>query len=75
MRIAFCYKWTPVASLLVPYTLFGLDTLNDELGRPFDDLDNTLPINSIANIIERDICAAIGQPLPKLIKPINYILK
>ena len=67
--------WTPVASLLVAYTLFGLDALSDELERPFDDLDNTLPINSIANIIERDICAAIGQPLPNLIKPINYILK
>jgi len=64
-----------VASLLVPYTLFVVDTLSDKLDRPFDDLDNALLINSITNIIERDICAAIGQPPSSLIKPINFILK
>ena len=53
------YKWTPVVSLLVTNKLFSLDALSDELQRPFDNLDNTLPINSIANIIERGICAAL----------------
>ena len=71
----FFYKWTPVVSLLVAYTLFSLDALSDELERPFDDLDNTLLINSIANIIERDICAALDKPLPNLVVPINHILK
>ena len=75
INLPFRYKCTLFASLHIPYTLFVNHALSDKLDRPFYDLDNTLPVNSIANIIERDICAAIGQPLPKLIKPINFILK
>ena len=51
------------------------DSLSDEFDSQFDELDNVLPINSIANIIERDMCSAIDQPLPNLIQQINFILK
>lgn len=67
--------WTPIASLLVAYTLFGLDALSDELERPFGTLDNVLPVNSMATTIERDVCAAIGRPLPPPLFPINYVLR
>lgn len=67
--------WTPVASLLVAYTLFGLDALSDELERPFSALDNVLPIYAMATTIERDVCAAIGRPLPEPIAVVNYILR
>lgn len=67
--------WTPIASLLVAYTLFGLDALSDELERPFSTLDNVLPIYSLATTIERDVCAAIGHPLPAPVEVVNYILR
>ena len=67
--------WTPVASLLVAYTLFGLDALSDELERPFSNIDNVLPIYAMATIIERDVCAALGLPLPKPVEPIDFILR
>ena len=67
--------WTPVASLLVAYTLFGLDALSDELERPFSNIDNVLPIYAMATIIERDVCAAIGLPLPKPVEPVDFILR
>ena len=67
--------WTPVASLLVAYTLFGLDALSDELERPFSNLDNVLPVYAMATIIERDVCAAIGLPLPKPVEPVDFILR
>lgn len=47
--------WAPVASLLVAYTLFGSDALSEELKCPFDDLDDALPLNSITNIVKRDM--------------------
>ncbi|AQT44404.1 putative membrane protein [Bartonella apihabitans] len=67
--------WTPVASLLVAYTLFGLDALSDELERPFSNIDNVLPIYAMATIIERDVCAALGLPLPKPVEPVDFILR
>jgi len=67
----FIISETPLARTYLLFTLFGLNALSDKLDRPFDDLDNTLPINSISNIIERDICAALGQPLPNLVAAIN----
>lgn len=67
--------WTPVASLLVAYTLFGLDALSDELERPFSSIDNVLPIYAMATTIERDVCAAIGRPLPEPLAAVNYVLR
>ncbi|AQT46799.1 MULTISPECIES: bestrophin family protein [Bartonella] len=67
--------WTPVASLLVAYTLFGLDALSDELEQPFSNIDNVLPMYSMATTIERDVCAAIHLPLPKPVEPVDFILR
>lgn len=67
--------WTPVASLLVAYTLFGLDALSDELEQPFGKLKNALPIHAMAVMIERDICAAIEKPMPEPAAAINYVLR
>lgn len=67
--------WTPVASLLVAYTLFGLDALSDEMERPFGTLDNALPIYSLATTIDRDVCAATNRPLPAPVEVVNYILR
>lgn len=67
--------WTPVASLLVAYTLFGLDALSDEMERPFGTLDNALPIYSLATTIDRDVCAAIKRPLPAPVEVVNFILR
>lgn len=67
--------WTPVASLLVAYTLFGLDALSDEMERPFGTLDNALPIYSLATTIDRDVCAAINRPLPAPVEVVNFILR
>ncbi|MET3927100.1 bestrophin family protein [Devosia sp. 2618] len=66
---------TPFATALIAYTFFGLDALGDELEEPFGNEPNDLPIAAIADMIELNLRAALGETgLPPAPKPVNYLL-
>ncbi len=66
---------TPVATMLVAYTFFGLDALGDELEAPFGLRANTLPLTALAQTIEIVLREAMGETdLPKLPEPVNNVL-
>ncbi len=66
---------TPIATMLVAYTFFGLDALGDELEEPFGLRANNLPLTALAQTIEIILREAMGEPdLPKLPEPVNNVL-
>ncbi|GGF51617.1 membrane protein [Azorhizobium oxalatiphilum] len=65
----------PIASGIVAYTFFGLDTLGDELEEPFGESPNDLPIGAIAETITINLREALGETdLPPLPQPVDYVL-
>ncbi|MGJ7916093.1 bestrophin family protein [Massilia sp. LXY-6] len=66
---------TPVVTLLVAYTFFGLDALGDEIEEPFGTSDHDLPLEAICRTIEIDLRTALGDPtLPPPLMPVDYRL-
>jgi ion channel-forming bestrophin family protein len=66
---------TPLSSMLVAYTFFGLDSLGDELEDPFGTSANHLPLSAMATIIELNLREAMGETnLPALPEPVNNVL-
>jgi putative membrane protein len=66
---------TPLVTLLVAYTFFGLDALGDEIEEPFGTSDHDLPLDAICRTIEIDLRAALGDPdLPPPLLPVGYRL-
>jgi putative membrane protein len=59
-------QWaTPVIVLVISYCFFGLDAIGDEIEQPFGLDPNDLPLDAIANTIERNLRKRIGDPLPE----------
>jgi len=66
---------TPFATALIAYTFFGLDALGDELEEPFGNEANDLPIAAIAEGIDLNLRAALGETdLPAPTTPDRYLL-
>ncbi|MBN8526866.1 MAG: bestrophin [Planctomycetes bacterium] len=66
---------TPVLTAVVAYTFFGLDALGDQLEEPFGTLENDLPLDAIARVIEIDVREAMGErDLPPPLRPQNFLL-
>ncbi|MCJ2005891.1 bestrophin family protein [Methylobacterium sp. E-025] len=65
---------TPVATMLVAYTFFGLDALGDELEEPFGLEANDLPLDAMLRTAERTVLDALGEPLPPAMEPVRYRL-
>jgi putative membrane protein len=66
---------TPLVTLLVAYTFFGLDALGDEIEEPFGTSDHDLPLDAICRTIEIDLRAALGDSdLPPPLLPVGYRL-
>ena len=66
---------TPCAAMLVAYTFFGLDALGDELEDPFGTRANSLPLSALAQTLEINLRAALGETdLPPLPTPVGYLL-
>jgi putative membrane protein len=66
---------TPLVTLLVAYTFFGLDALGDEIEEPFGMSDHDLPLTAICRTIEIDLRTALGDTaLPPPLLPIGYRL-
>jgi putative membrane protein len=66
---------TPLVTLLVAYTFFGLDALGDEIEEPFGMSDHDLPLEAMCRTIEIDLRTALGdtEPPPPLL-PVDYRL-
>jgi putative membrane protein len=66
---------TPLVTLLVAYTFFGLDALGDEIEEPFGTSDHDLPLAAICRTIEIDLRTALGDAdLPPPLLPVDYRL-
>jgi putative membrane protein len=66
---------TPLVTLLVAYTFFGLDALGDEIEEPFGTSDHDLPLAAICRTIEVDLRTALGDTdLPPPLLPVDYRL-
>jgi putative membrane protein len=66
---------TPLVTLLVAYTFFGLDALGDEIEEPFGTSDHDLPLAAICRTIEIDVRMALGdKELPPPLLPVAYRL-
>lgn len=65
----------PVIAVIVAYAFFGLDALGDELEEPFAPRPNTIPLDAIARVVERDLLDAMGDAdLPPPLLPVDYVL-
>jgi putative membrane protein len=66
---------TPLVTLLVAYTFFGLDALGDEIEEPFGTSDHDLPLEALCRTIEIDLRMALGDTdLPPPLLPVAYRL-
>jgi putative membrane protein len=66
---------TPLVTLLVAYTFFGLDALGDEIEEPFGTSDHDLPLEAMCRNIEIDLRTALGDTdLPPPLLPVDYRL-
>jgi putative membrane protein len=66
---------TPLVTLLVAYTFFGLDALGDEIEEPFGTSDHDLPLEALCRTIEIDLRTALGDAdLPPPLLPVDYRL-
>lgn len=64
---------TPLVTLLVAFSFFGLDQLGEEMENPFGVDSNDLPLQYLATMIERNLKQASGdEDLPPLPRP-NHI--
>lgn len=67
--------FTPVFTLIVAYTFFGLDALAQELEEPFGHAPNHLPLNALCRVNDISIAEALGQPAPEPLQPVDHILR
>ncbi|MCH2109554.1 MAG: hypothetical protein MK135_09500 [Polyangiaceae bacterium] len=65
---------TPLAVLVVAYTILGLDALGEELEDPFGEEPNDLPLLSLSTMIECNLRDALGEERPQASQPVNGIL-
>jgi putative membrane protein len=66
---------TPIATGLVAYTFFGLDSLSEHLEMPFLDIPNGLALSAMAETLEINLRESMGETnLPPLPIARGYVL-
>lgn len=55
--------WTPLMVAWLVYMFLGLDTLSSQLEEPFGLQDNDLPLDTMVNLIERELKTSMGQEI------------
>ncbi|MAD43471.1 MAG: hypothetical protein CMI02_17045 [Oceanospirillaceae bacterium] len=65
---------TPVLTVLLGYTFFGLDALSEQLEEPFGREANDLPLEALCRVHEISIAESLGEKPPAEILPENFIL-
>lgn len=63
---------TPLFTVVIAYTFFGLDALTEELEDPFGMEANDLPLDRMCRICEISVFEALGEPAPPPMKEIDY---
>ncbi|WP_188671143.1 bestrophin family protein [Neptunicoccus cionae] len=66
--------FAPVFAAVVAYVFFGLQTVTNELERPFHDLQNGLPLDALCRTIETSVAEATGKPAPDPVPVVNHVL-
>ncbi len=67
--------FTPVISVIIGYTFFGLDALGAELERPFGNDDHALPLAAMTRIVEIGVLESLGDPeIPSALQPEDFVL-
>jgi ion channel-forming bestrophin family protein len=66
--------WTPVFTAILAYTFFGLDEVARQLNEPFNDEPQCLALSAMCRAVERDICEAVGLPIPPPLQPHHSVL-
>jgi len=63
---------TPLFTVVIAYSFFGLDALSEELEDPFGMEMNDLPLDRMCRICEISVFEALGEPAPEPMKEIDY---
>lgn len=64
----------PVFAFVVAYIFFGLQTVTNELERPFHDIENGVPVDALCRVIEISACEAMGRPAPAPLAATDHVL-
>jgi len=63
---------TPLFTVVIVYSFFGLDALTQELEDPFGMELNDLPLDRMCRICEISVFEALGEPAPEQMKEVDY---
>jgi putative membrane protein len=63
---------TPLFTVVIAYSFFGLDALSGELEDPFGVELNDLPLDRMCRICEISVFEALGEPAPEQMKEVDY---
>ncbi len=63
---------TPLFTVVIAYSFFGLDALSEELEDPFGMELNDLPLDRMCRICEISVFEALGEPAPEQMKEVDY---
>lgn len=65
---------TPVFTVIVAYTFFGLAEVTEELAHPFGATANALPLDAICRAVEISLAPHLGEEAPPPLLPVNFRL-
>jgi ion channel-forming bestrophin family protein len=63
---------TPLLTVVIAYSFFGLDALSGELEDPFGVELNDLPLDRMCRVCEISVFEALGEPAPEQMKEVDY---
>ena len=69
-----CGAMTPVVSLVMAYTFFGLEAVGSQIEEPFGLLPNDLPLASLCRSVEIELAPLLGENVPPPLAPVNGVL-
>jgi putative membrane protein len=63
---------TPLFTVVIAYSFFGLDALSEELEDPFGMEANDLPLDRMCRICEISVFEGLGEPAPPPMQAVDY---
>lgn len=69
-----CGVMTPLVSLMLAYTFFGLEAVGTQIEEPFGLLPNDLPLAALCRAVEIDIAPLLGREPPPPLAPVDGVL-
>lgn len=68
------HRMMPLVVLFISYTFIGLDAIVDEIGEPFGQQANDLPLNNICRTIQASVFEQASIPHPPLESPKSHFI-